>query len=144
VLILGMGYVTKYSGMDAVLGLAFTKTGALYPFFAAMLGWLGVALTGSDTASNVMFGSMQRIAAERGGFNPLLMVTANSTGGVMGKMIDAQSIVVATAACYEDRAEGKMEAGPIFRAVFPHSSALAILMGVLVMLQAYWLKGMIP
>jgi lactate permease len=144
VLILGMGYVTKYSGMDAVLGLAFTKTGALYPFFAAMLGWLGVALTGSDTASNVMFGSMQRIAAERGGFNPLLMVTANSTGGVMGKMIDAQSIVVATAACYEDRAEGKMEAGPIFRAVFPHSLALAILMGVLVMLQAYWLKGMIP
>jgi lactate permease len=144
VLILGMGYVTKYSGMDAVLGLAFTKTGVMYPFFAAMLGWLGVALTGSDTASNVMFGSMQKIAAERGGFNPLLMVTANSTGGVMGKMIDAQSIVVATAACYENREEGKMEAGPIFRAVFPHSLALAFLMGVLVMLQAYWLKAMIP
>jgi lactate permease len=144
VLILGMGYVTKYSGMDAVLGLAFTRTGFMYPFFAAMLGWLGVALTGSDTASNVMFGSMQKIAAQQGNFNPLLIVTANSTGGVMGKMIDAQSIVVATAACYEDRALGKMEAGPIFRAVFPHSLALAILMGILVMLQAYWLKGMIP
>jgi lactate permease len=144
VLILGMGYITKYSGMDAVLGLAFTRTGFMYPFFAAMLGWLGVALTGSDTASNVMFGSMQKIAAEQGHFNPLLIVTANSTGGVMGKMIDAQSIVVATAACYEDRAEGKMEAGPIFRAVLPHSLALAILMGVLVLLQAYWLKGMIP
>jgi lactate permease len=144
VLILGMGYVTKYSGMDAVLGLAFTRTGFMYPFFAAMLGWLGVALTGSDTASNVMFGSMQKIAAQQGHFNPLLIVTANSTGGVMGKMIDAQSIVVATAACYEDRARGKMEAGPIFRAVFPHSLALAVLMGVLVMLQAYWLKGMIP
>jgi lactate permease len=91
-----------------------------------------------------MFGSMQKIAAQQGNFNPLLIVTANSTGGVMGKMIDAQSIVVATAACYEDRALGKMEAGPIFRAVFPHSLALAILMGLLVMLQAYWLKGMIP
>jgi lactate permease len=144
ILILGMGYVTKYSGMDAVLGLAFTKTGFMYPFFAAMLGWLGVALTGSDTASNVMFGSMQKIAAQQGHFNPLLIVTANSTGGVMGKMIDAQSIVVATAACYEDRAQGKMEVGPIFRAVFPHSLALAVLMGILVMLQAYWLKGMIP
>jgi lactate permease len=143
-LILSMGFVTKYSGMDAVLGLAFTKTGVMYPFFAAMLGWLGVALTGSDTASNVMFGSMQKITAERLGLSPVLMVTANSTGGVMGKMIDAQSIVVATAACYEDRNQGKTEAGPIFRGVFPHSLALAILMGVLVMLQAYWLRWMIP
>ena len=144
ILILGMGYVTKYSGMDAVLGLAFTRTGVMYPFFAAMLGWLGVALTGSDTASNVMFGSMQKIAAQQGNLSPLLIVTANSTGGVMGKMIDAQSIVVATAACYEDRQEGKMEAGPIFRAVLPHSIALAVLMGILVMLQAYWLTAMIP
>jgi lactate permease len=143
-LILSMGFVTKYSGMDAVLGLAFTKTGVMYPFFAAMLGWLGVALTGSDTASNVMFGSMQKITAERLDLSPVLMVTANSTGGVMGKMIDAQSIVVATAACYEDRNQGKTEAGPIFRGVFPHSLALAILMGVLVMLQAYWLRWMIP
>jgi lactate permease len=143
-LILSMGFVTKYSGMDAVLGLAFTKTGVMYPFFAAMLGWLGVALTGSDTASNVMFGSMQRITAERLSLPPVLIVTANSTGGVMGKMIDAQSIVVATVACYEDRKLGKMEAGPIFRAVFPHSLALAILVGVLVMLQAYWWTWMIP
>jgi lactate permease len=143
-IVLAMGFVTKYSGMDAVLGLAFTKTGALYPFFAAMLGWLGVALTGSDTASNVMFGSMQKIAAEQGGFNPILITTANSTGGVMGKMIDAQSIVVATAACYENKEEGKLEAGPIFRGVLVHSILLAMLMGVLVMLQAYWLKWMVP
>ena len=142
--VLGMSFVTKYSGMDAVLGLAFTKTGVMYPFFAAMLGWLGVALTGSDTASNVMFGSMQKIAAEQGGFNPVLITTANSTGGVMGKMIDAQSIVVATAACYEDKQEGKMEAGPIFRGVLVHSVVLAMLVGVLVMLQAYWLKWMVP
>jgi lactate permease len=144
VLVLAMGYVTKYSGMDAVMGLAFTHTGWFYPFFAAMLGWLGVALTGSDTASNVMFGSMQKITAERLGLSPVLIVTANSTGGVMGKMIDAQSIVVATAACYEDREQGKMEAGPIFRAVFPHSLALAILMGAWVMLQAYAWRWMIP
>jgi lactate permease len=144
ILILGMGYVTKYSGMDAVLGLAFTKTGVMYPFFAAMLGWLGVALTGSDTASNVMFGSMQKITAERLGLPPVLIVTANSTGGVMGKMIDAQSIVVATAACYEDKEQGKMEAGPIFRGVLVHSILLAMLMGVLVMMQAYWLRWMVP
>ena len=143
-IVLAMGFVTKYSGMDAVLGLAFTKTGVMYPFFAAMLGWLGVALTGSDTASNVMFGSMQKIAAEQGGFSPVLITTANSTGGVMGKMIDAQSIVVATAACYEDKEEGKMEAGPIFRGVLVHSVVLAMLMGVLVMVQAYWLKWMVP
>jgi lactate permease len=143
-LILSMGFITKYSGMDAVLGLAFTRTGRLYPFFAAMLGWLGVALTGSDTSSNVMFGSMQKITAERLGISPVLIVTANSTGGVMGKMIDAQSIVVATAACYEDREEGKMAAGPIFRGVLIHSILLAMLMGVLVMLQAYVFPGMIP
>jgi lactate permease len=143
-IVLAMGFVTKYSGMDAVLGLAFTKTGVMYPFFAAMLGWLGVALTGSDTASNVMFGSMQKIAAEQGGFSPVLITTANSTGGVMGKMIDAQSIVVATAACYEDKEEGKMEAGPIFRGVLVHSVVLAMLMGVLVMMQAYWLRWMVP
>jgi lactate permease len=143
-LILAMGFITKYSGMDAVLGLAFTRTGWFYPFFAAMLGWLGVALTGSDTSSNVMFGSMQKITAERLGIPPVLIVTANSTGGVMGKMIDAQSIVVATAACYEDREEGKMAAGPIFRGVLIHSILLAMLMGVLVMLQAYVFPGMIP
>jgi lactate permease len=143
-LILAMGFITKYSGMDAVLGLAFTHTGKLYPFFAAMLGWLGVALTGSDTSSNVMFGSMQKITAEQAGLPVVLIVTANSTGGVMGKMIDAQSIVVATAACYEDREEGKLAAGPIFRGVLIHSLLLAMLMGILVMLQAYVFPGMIP
>src|SRR5205814_9319695 len=94
---LAIAYTTRYSGTDATLGLAFTKTGVLYPFFAALLGWLGVALTGSDTSSNVLFGSLQKITAQQLGFNPVLIVTANSTGGVMGKMIDAQSIVVATA-----------------------------------------------
>ncbi|HVT91008.1 MAG TPA: L-lactate permease [Tepidisphaeraceae bacterium] len=143
-LIVGMGFVTKYCGMDAVLGLAFTRTGSAYPFFAAMLGWLGVALTGSDTSSNVMFGSMQKITAEQLHLSPVLIVTANSTGGVMGKMIDAQSIVVATAACYENRNEGKLAAGPIFRGVFPHSIALAILMGLLVWLQAYVWPWMVP
>ena len=143
-LILGMGFITKYSGMDAVLGLAFTRTGWFYPFFAAMLGWLGVALTGSDTSSNIMFGSMQKITAEQMGLNPILIVTSNSTGGVMGKMIDAQSIVVATAACYADKEEGKMAAGPIFRGVLVHSVILAMLMGVLVMLQAYVFPGMVP
>ncbi len=93
-LMLSLGFVTRYGGTDATLGLAFTKTGALYPFFAALLGWLGVALTGSDTSSNVLFGSLQKITAQQLGFNPILIVTANSTGGVMGKMIDAQSIVV--------------------------------------------------
>ena len=143
-LILGMGFVTKYSGMDAVLGLAFTRTGWFYPFFSAMLGWLGVALTGSDTSSNIMFGSMQKITAEQLGLDPVLITTSNSTGGVMGKMIDAQSIVVATAACYEDKEEGKMAAGPIFRGVLVHSIVLAMLMGVLVMLQAYVFPGMVP
>jgi lactate permease len=143
-LILGMGFVTKYSGMDAVLGLAFTRTGWFYPFFSAMLGWLGVALTGSDTSSNIMFGSMQKITAEQLGLDPVLIVTSNSTGGVMGKMIDAQSIVVATAACYEDKEEGKMAAGPIFRGVLVHSIVLAMLMGVLVMLQAYVFPQMVP
>ena len=94
-LMLALGFVTRYGGTDATLGLAFTRTGWLYPFFAAMLGWLGVALTGSDTSSNVLFGSLQKITAQQLGLNPMLIVTANSTGGVMGKMIDAQSIVVA-------------------------------------------------
>jgi lactate permease len=109
-----------------------------------MLGWLGVALTGSDTSANVMFGGMQKITAEQLGLSPVLITTANSTGGVMGKMIDAQSIVVATAACYEDKNEGKLAAGPIFRGVLPHSLMLAALMGILVMLQAYVFTWMIP
>ena len=115
-LMLALGFVTRYGGTDATLGLAFTKTGALYPFFAALLGWLGVALTGSDTSSNVLFGSLQKITAEQLGFNPVLIVTANSTGGVMGKMIDAQSIVVATASTGQVGQEGR-----ILRFVFWHS-----------------------
>jgi lactate permease len=135
--VLGLGYLTRYAGTDAILGLAFTKTGAAYPFFAAMLGWLGVFLTGSDTSSNAMFGGLQKITAEQLGMNPVLIVTANSTGGVMGKMIDAQSIVVSTVACYDDHKEGMAAVGPIFRAVIWHSLALAILLAGLVWAQAY-------
>jgi lactate permease len=136
---LSLGFVTRYSGTDATLGLAFTRTGALYPFFAAMLGWLGVALTGSDTSSNVLFGNLQKITAQQLGLNPILITTANSTGGVMGKMIDAQSIVVATAATGQHGSEGQ-----ILRFVFWHSVALAAIMGLIVLAQAYWFEWMIP
>jgi lactate permease len=138
-LMLALGFVTRYGGTDATLGLAFTKTGWLYPFFAALLGWLGVALTGSDTSSNVLFGSLQKITAEQLGFNPVLIVTANSTGGVMGKMIDAQSIVVATASTGQVGQEGR-----ILRFVFWHSVALVVIMGIIVMLQAYVFTWMVP
>jgi lactate permease len=138
-LMLSLGYVTRYGGTDATLGLAFTKTGVIYPFFAAMLGWLGVALTGSDTSSNVLFGSLQKITAQQLGLDPILITTANSTGGVMGKMIDAQSIVVATAATGQHGQEGR-----ILRFVFWHSVALAAIMGVIVMIQAYITPWMIP
>jgi lactate permease len=138
-LMLSLGFVTRYGGTDATLGLAFTKTGMLYPFFAALLGWLGVALTGSDTSSNVLFGSLQKITAQQLGFNPVLIVTANSTGGVMGKMIDAQSIVVSTASTGQVGQEGR-----ILRFVFWHSVGLVIIMGTIVMLQAYVLKWMVP
>ena len=138
-LMLSLGFVTRYGGTDATLGLAFTKTGALYPFFAALLGWLGVALTGSDTSSNVLFGSLQKITAQQLGFDPILIVTANSTGGVMGKMIDAQSIVVSTAATGQVGEEGR-----ILRFVFWHSIALVAIMGAIVMLQAYVFTFMIP
>ena len=138
-LMLSLGFVTRYGGTDATLGLAFTRTGALYPFFATFLGWLGVALTGSDTSSNVLFGSLQKITAQQLGFNPVLIVTANSTGGVMGKMIDAQSIVVSTASTGQSGQEGR-----ILRFVFWHSVALATIMGIIVMLQAYVFPWMIP
>jgi lactate permease len=138
-LMLSLGFVTRFGGTDATLGLAFTKTGWLYPFFGTLLGWLGVALTGSDTSSNVLFGSLQKITAQQLGFNPILIVTANSTGGVMGKMIDAQSIVVATASTGQVGQEGR-----ILRFVFWHSVALAGIMGVIVMLQAYVFPWMIP
>jgi lactate permease len=153
---LAIAFTTRYSGMDATLGLAFTKTGFLYPLCAALLGWLGVALTGSDTSSNALFGSMQTITATqltrpRPELNlppvlPLaemqakvLLASANSTGGVMGKMIDAQSIVVAAVATQQHNQEGA-----ILRFVFWHSLALAVLMGLLVMAQAYWWPAVIP
>jgi lactate permease len=129
---LALGFLTRYSGTDATLGLAFAVAGALYPFFGTMLGWLGVALTGSDTASNVLFGGLQRITAEQIGLSPVLMASANSSGGVMGKMIDAQSIVVASTATQWFGHEGD-----ILRYVFFHSIALAALVGLLVTLQAY-------
>ncbi|WP_020178996.1 L-lactate permease [Methylopila sp. M107] len=129
---LALGFVTRYSGVDATLGLAFAKTGWLYPFFGALLGWLGVALTGSDTSSNVLFGSLQRISAEQNGLSPVLMAAANSSGGVMGKMIDAQSIVVASTATRWYGHEGD-----ILRYVFFHSIVLACLMGLLITAQAY-------
>jgi lactate permease len=138
---LALGYVTKYSGTDATLGLALAKTGLLYPFFGTLLGWLGVALTGSDTASNVLFGSLQRITAEQTGVNPVLMAAANSSGGVMGKMVDAQSIVVASTATNWYGHEGS-----ILRFVFLHSIVLACMVGILVFLQAYvWpFTAMVP
>ncbi len=136
---LALAFVTKYSGADATLGLAFTHTGRLYPFFAPLLGWLGVALTGSDTSANALFGSLQRITAEQLKLNSILIVASNSTGGVMGKMIDAQSIVVAAVATGQTGGEGR-----ILRFVFLHSLVLAILIGLLTLTQAYLLPWMIP
>jgi lactate permease len=135
---LAIGTLTRYSGIDATLGLAFAGAGILYPFFGTLLGWLGVALTGSDTASNVLFGGLQKITSEQLGLSPILMSAANSSGGVMGKMIDAQSIVVASTATNWFGHEGS-----ILRFVFFHSIALACLVGILVTLQAYVFPGMI-
>jgi lactate permease len=136
---LGLGYVTRYSGMDAVLGLAFTRTGWFFPFFGTYIGWLGVALTGSDTSSNALFGGLQRITAEQLKLSPILMCATNSAGGVMGKMVDAQSICVATAATNQVGNEGI-----IFRYVFWHSVALAAIVGIIVMLYAYVFPHLIP
>jgi lactate permease len=136
---LGLGFVTRYSGTDAVLGLAFTHTGWFFPFFGTFLGWLGVALTGSDTSSNALFGSLQRITAEQLHLDPILMTSANSAGGVMGKMVDAQSICVATAATNQLGNEGI-----IFRFVFWHSIALGAIVGIIVMLYAYVFPQFVP
>lgn len=136
---LGLGYVTRYSGLDAVLGLAFTRTGRFYPFFGTFLGWLGVALTGSDTSSNALFGSLQRITSQQLGIDPILMCAANSAGGVMGKMVDAQSITIATAATEQVGNEGI-----IFRFVFWHSVALGSIVGIIVMLYAYVFRWLVP
>ncbi|MFZ1951103.1 MAG: L-lactate permease [Pseudolabrys sp.] len=135
---LAIGTLTRLSGIDATLGLAFAGAGVLYPFFGTLLGWLGVALTGSDTASNILFGNLQKVTSEQLGLSPILMGAANSSGGVMGKMIDAQSIVVASTATNWFGHEGS-----ILRFVFFHSISLACLVGILVMLQAYVFTGMI-
>jgi lactate permease len=128
---LGLGFVSKSAGLDATMGLAFASTGVLFPFFSAMLGWLGVALTGSDTSANVLFGGLQKITAQQLGLNPILTAAANTTGGVMGKMIDAQSLVVASVATNQQGEEGT-----ILRYVFFHSLALAAMVGVVVFLYA--------
>jgi lactate permease len=141
-LMLALGFTTRYSGTDTTMGLAMASTGILFPFFSPMIGWLGVALTGSDTSSNVLFGNLQKVTAEQLGLSSILMASSNSSGGVMGKMIDAQSIVVASVVTggYAD----SPDAGTVLRSVFWHSLALALLVGVLVMLQAYVFPWMIP
>ena len=136
---LALGYTTRYSGSDTTMGLAFASTGFLFPFFSPLLGWLGVALTGSDTSSNVLFGNLQTVTAQQIGVSPLLTAAANASGGVMGKMIDAQSIVVASVATGD-----AARPGDILRYVFFHSLALACLVGVLVLLQAYVFPWMVP
>jgi lactate permease len=128
---LALGFCTKSAGLDATMGLAFAATGAVFPFFSAMLGWLGVALTGSDTSSNVLFGGLQKITAQQLGLNPIMTAAANTCGGVMGKMIDAQSLVVASVATHQEGQEGT-----ILRYVFFHSIILAALVGCVIMLYA--------
>ncbi len=135
----GLAYVTRYSGMDTVMGLSLTRTGWIYPFFGTLLGWLGVALTGTDAGSNALFGNLQKVTAEQLGIPPVLMASANSAGGVMGKMIDAQSIVVASTAC---RLEGRE--ADVWKAVFWHSLTLASLVGLVVMFYAYVARWAIP
>jgi lactate permease len=135
----GLAYVTRYAGMDTVLGLSLTGTGRLFPFFGTLLGWLGVALTGTDAGSNALFGNLQKVTAEQLGLSPILMGAANTTGGVMGKMIDAQSIVVASAATHQHGNEAA-----IFKAVFWHSIVLASLVGLIVMFYAYVMPSWIP
>ena len=136
---LALGFTTRYSGSDSTMGLAFASTGVLFPFFSPLLGWLGVALTGSDTSSNVLFGNLQVVSAQHIGMNPILAAASNSSGGVMGKMIDAQSIVVAGVATGQHGQEGT-----ILRYVFWHSLALACLVGIVTFLQAYVFTWMVP
>ena len=138
-IMMGLGFITRYAGLDATLGLAFTHTGWFYPYFAALLGWLGVFLTGTDASSNALFGSLQTLTANNLGLNPILTATANSTGGVMGKMIDAQSICVATAATDQIGREAD-----IFKFVVWHSFILASIVGLIVMIQAYLWPSSVP
>jgi lactate permease len=135
----GLAYVTRYSGMDTILGLSLTQTGLAFPFFGTLLGWLGVALTGTDAGSNALFGNLQKVTAERLGLSPILMASANSSGGVMGKMIDAQSIVVSSTATQQVGQEAA-----IFQVVFKHSVVLACMVGVIVLLYAFVVPGAIP
>ena len=135
----GLAFVTRYSGMDTVLGLSMTRTGWVYPFFGTLLGWLGVALTGTDAGSNALFGNLQKVTAEQLNLSPILMASANTTGGVMGKMIDAQSIVVSSAATHQEGNEAA-----IFKAVIKHSVILASMVGLLVMLYAYVFPSLVP
>lgn len=135
----GLAYVTRYSGMDTIMGLSLTGTGMLFPFFGTLLGWLGVALTGTDAGSNALFGNLQKVTAEQLNLSPILMGAANSAGGVMGKMIDAQSIVVSSSATQQTGNEAA-----IFKAVFKHSLALAALVGLIVMAYAYLIPWIIP
>lgn len=141
-LMLALGYTTRYSGTDTTMGLAMAATGGFYPFFSPLIGWLGVALTGSDTSSNVLFGNLQKVTAQQLGLSPILMAASNSSGGVMGKMIDAQSIVVASVVTggHHD----SPDAGTVLRAVFWHSVGLALLVGLLVVAQAYLWPGIVP
>jgi lactate permease len=136
---LALGFTTRYSGSDSTMGLALAATGWLFPFFSPLLGWLGTALTGSDTSSNVLFGNLQQVTAQQIGISPILTAAANSSGGVMGKMIDAQSIVVAGVATGQQGEEGE-----ILHYVFFHSVALAILVGLLVLCQAHLFPGVVP
>jgi lactate permease len=135
----GLAYVTRYCGMDTIMGLSLTGTGWFFPFFGTLLGWLGVALTGTDAGSNALFGNLQKVTAEQLSLSPILMGAANSTGGVMGKMIDAQSIVVASSATNQQGNEAA-----VFKAVFWHSIALASLVGLIVMFYAYVIPSLIP
>jgi len=141
-LMLALGFTTRYSGMDTTMGLAMAGTGALFPFFSPLIGWLGVALTGSDTSSNVLFGNLQQVTARQLGLSPVLMAASNSSGGVMGKMIDAQSIVVASVAT--GGRPDSPDAGTVLRSVFWHSLALAVLMGALVFVQSRWMPWIVP
>ena len=137
--ILGLAYIMNYSGMSSSLGLAFTRTGFLFPFFAPIIGWLGVFLTGSDTSSNALFAGLQKTTAEALGLDPHLMVAANSSGGVTGKMISPQSISVATAATGLIGKEGDL-----FRFTLWHSVCMTLVVCIITFLQAYWLKWMLP
>lgn len=141
-LMLALGYVSRYSGTDTTMGLMMASTGMLFPFFSPLIGWLGVALTGSDTSSNVLFGNLQQVTANQLGLSPVLMAASNSSGGVMGKMIDAQSIVVAAVAT--GGRPDSPDAGTVLRSVFWHSIALALLMGLLVLAQTYWMPWIVP